>query len=65
MLELAAQEFQHQGLDAISRTMEIEGRTIQVTASIGISVYASDEDATTLVRQAKRARNCYQFYNPL
>jgi diguanylate cyclase (GGDEF)-like protein len=57
-------------LDAISRTMEIEGRTIQVTASIGISVYASDEDATTLLReadvamyQAKRARNCYQIYN--
>lgn len=60
-------------LDTLSRVMEIEGRHIHVTASLGISLLTSEkESAATLLRradiamyQAKRLRNSYQFYNPL
>jgi len=60
-------------LDTLSQVMEIEGRHIRVTASIGISVLTPEsEDAATLLRRAdiamyhaKRSRNCYKFYNPL
>ena len=59
-------------LRAIAEPMQIEGHTFVVSASIGISLYPTDsDDATTLLRQAdiamyqaKRARNCYRFYNP-
>lgn len=59
-------------LSAISEPMQIEDHTFVVTASIGISLYPVDsDDATTLLReadiamyQAKRARNCFRFYNP-
>ena len=60
-------------LDTLSQVMEIDGRRIRVTASLGISLLTSEcEDAATLLRradiamyQAKRSRNCYQIYNPL
>jgi len=59
-------------LSAISEPMQIEDHTFVVTASIGISLYPVDsDDATALLReadiamyQAKRARNCFRFYNP-
>jgi diguanylate cyclase (GGDEF)-like protein len=57
-------------LEVISQSMEIEGRPIQLTASIGISVYNSNnQDVTLLLRQAdlamyqaKRTRNGYRFF---
>ena len=58
-------------LQAVSIPMQIEGQSIQLTASIGISVYTSNaDDATSLLRQAdiamykaKQARNCYQVFS--
>jgi diguanylate cyclase (GGDEF)-like protein/PAS domain S-box-containing protein len=58
-------------LETLSEAMEIEGQSIQVTASIGISFLKfSNNDPTTLLRQAdiamyqaKRQRNCYKFYD--
>ncbi|MFN8384651.1 MAG: diguanylate cyclase [Anaerolineales bacterium] len=61
-------------LDTLSQPMEIEGRHLRVTASIGISLLSPEnDDATTLLRkadiamyQAKRTHNCYKFYtNPI
>jgi GGDEF domain-containing protein len=51
--------------------VEIEGHTIQLTVSIGISLFsASSVDTAAVLRQAdmamyqaKRTRNCYQFYS--
>jgi diguanylate cyclase (GGDEF)-like protein len=61
----------HKVLQAVSIPMEIEGQSIQLTASIGISVYTSNaDDATSLLRQAdiamykaKQARNCYHVFS--
>jgi len=59
-------------LNAVSEPMQIDGHTFVISASIGISLYLTDnDDATTLLRkadiamyQAKRSRNCYHFYDP-
>lgn len=61
----------HKILHTISTPLEIEGQAFQITASIGITIYSSKgEDVSALLRQAdiamyraKRARNCYRFYN--
>lgn len=58
-------------LSTVSEPMEIEGNTLQLTASIGISLFDSDEyEAATLLRhadialyQAKQTRNCYKLYD--
>lgn len=58
-------------LHAISSPMEVDGRTVQLTASIGISICSShNQDVTVLLRQAdiamyqaKRTRNCYHFFS--
>lgn len=59
-------------LQTIATPVEIEGRTVHVTVSVGVSVCVSEhEDVTLLLRQAdiamyqaKRTRNCYQFFSP-
>ena len=58
-------------LEALAEIILINGRSMQISASIGISVYVpSGEDAATLLRQAdiamyqaKRLRGCYRFYD--
>jgi len=58
-------------LDAISLPMDVEGKSLKVTASIGISLLTPEsDDAVTLLRkadiamyQAKRTRNCFKLYN--
>ena len=58
-------------LEIISNPVEIEGHTIQLTVSIGISLFSpSSGDTAAVLRQAdmamyqaKRIRNCYQFYS--
>ncbi|MCP4597527.1 EAL domain-containing protein [Neptuniibacter sp.] len=61
----------HNLIDAFSRVVEIEGRDLYVTTSIGISFYPEDgKGADELVRNADAAmykakqngRNGYQFY---
>jgi diguanylate cyclase (GGDEF)-like protein/PAS domain S-box-containing protein len=57
-------------LETISNPVEIEGHLIQLTVSIGISLFSpSSVDTAAVLRQAdmamyqaKRIRNCYQFY---
>lgn len=59
-------------LQAVSSPVEIEGRSVQLTASIGISICSSQsQDLTLLLRQAdiamyqaKRTRNCFHFFSP-
>lgn len=60
-------------LDSISRSVQIDGQSIDVKASIGISVSPSDgsvaetliKDATTAMFQAKeRGRNMFRFHVP-
>jgi len=42
--------------DALQRAMEIEGKTVTVGASVGVSLYPGDgADVTTLVSAADRA----------
>ena len=58
-------------LKTLSQPMEIEGKSIRVTASVGISLLMPESDnAATLLRKAdiamyhaKRFRNCYQFHH--
>ena len=57
-------------LETLSPPMELDGKVLKVTASIGISFLSPENDnAATLLRkadiamyQAKRTRNCYKFY---
>jgi diguanylate cyclase (GGDEF)-like protein/PAS domain S-box-containing protein len=57
-------------LDTLSQVMEIEGRRVWVTASIGISLLTPEnEDAATLLRRAdiamyaaKKLHNTYRFF---
>ncbi len=57
-------------LETLSQPMELDGKVLKVTASIGISFLSPENDnAATLLRkadiamyQAKRTRNCYKFY---
>ncbi|WP_243374690.1 EAL domain-containing protein [Geotalea sp. SG265] len=60
-------------LSATSKPFAIDGHQLQVTISIGISLYPTDgEDAETLLKNAdialyhakEQGRNNYQFYNP-
>ena len=60
-------------IDAIAEPMPAEGHTLQVTASIGISVYPRDgTDVMTLLKNADTAmyrakdagRNTFRFYAP-
>jgi diguanylate cyclase (GGDEF)-like protein/PAS domain S-box-containing protein len=60
-------------LSATSKPFAIDGHQLQVTISIGISLYPADgEDAETLLKNAdialyhakEQGRNNYQFYNP-
>lgn len=58
-------------LDALSATMNIEGRNFNITASIGVSLFPQDgADAMTLLRhadiamyRAKSTGNSFQFYS--
>jgi diguanylate cyclase (GGDEF)-like protein/PAS domain S-box-containing protein len=58
-------------LQALSSPVEIEGHTVHLTVSIGISICsAQNNDVTLLLRQAdmamyraKQARNCYHFFS--
>ena len=59
-------------LDAMSRPFNVGGRSIELTASIGVSMFDHDaNEAETLVRHASTAmfrakefgRNLYQFYD--
>lgn len=59
-------------LQAISSPVEIEGHTVHLTVSIGISICSTpNQDVTILLRQAdiamyraKQIRNCYHFFSP-
>ena len=57
-------------LDGFSSPFELGGKALQVTASLGISLFPSDsDDAETLLKyadmamyRAKRTRNCFRFH---
>ena len=58
---------------ALAVPLDVDGHRLQVTASIGLSMYPDDgQDADTLIRNAdvamyrakERGRNVYQFYTP-
>jgi diguanylate cyclase (GGDEF)-like protein/PAS domain S-box-containing protein len=60
-------------ITALAAPLEVGGHQLQVTASIGLSMYPDDgQDADTLIRNAdiamyrakERGRNVYQFYTP-
>lgn len=60
-------------LSTLSQAFEIEGRTIFITTSVGISLFAIDgNDVETLVKKADNAmyaakelgKNCYEFASP-
>ncbi len=61
-------------LQEIAAPVEIDGRSVSVTASIGVTVYPADPvDADTLMRHAdqamylakERGKNCFHFFDPV
>lgn len=67
-----AEEAAERIIDELSQPMNIMGRELFITSSIGISVYPDDGDkmdtliknADTAMYRAKEQRNCYQFFAP-
>ncbi len=60
-------------IDSVSQPLEVDGHTLDISCSIGVSMFPSDgEDADTLMKHAdtamyhakESARGSYQFFSP-